>query len=70
VKELCDRARGAAGDLLEGVGRVVVLAGEDRPLAGDEQLGRPRRYPGVEEALKELALGRDPEGDVLAELGR
>ncbi len=29
VKELGHRARGAAGDLLEGVGGVVVLAGED-----------------------------------------
>jgi len=70
VKELGHRARGAAGDLLESVSRVLVLAGEDRPLARDEQLSRPRRYPGVDEALEELALGRDPEGDVLAELRR
>ena len=35
VKELGHRARGAAGDLLEGGGRVVVLAGADRPLARD-----------------------------------
>jgi hypothetical protein len=53
---------GVAGDLLEGVGRVVVLAGEDRPLARDEQLSRPGRYPGAEEALEDLPLGRDPKG--------
>jgi hypothetical protein len=70
MEELGHRARGAAGDLLEGVGRVVVLAGEDRPLARDEQLSRPRRYPGGGEALEELPLGRDPEGDGLAELRR
>ena len=67
VKELGHRARGAAGDLLEGVGRVVVLAGEDRPLARDEQLRRPGRYPGAGEALEQLPLGRDVEGDGLAE---
>src|SRR5258705_7785391 len=33
VEELGYRARGAAGDLAEGAGRVVVLAGQDRPLA-------------------------------------
>ena len=59
-----------AGDLLEGVGCVVVLACEDRPLAGDEQLGRPGRYPGAGEAVEELPLARDPEGDGLAEFGR
>ena len=53
VKELGHRARRAAGDLLEGAGRVVVLAGEDRPLARDEQLGRPRRYPRAGQALEE-----------------
>ena len=36
VQELGDGVRRPAGDLLEGVGRVVVLAGEDRPLARDE----------------------------------
>ena len=41
VEELGHRARGVAGDLLEGAGRVVVLAGEDRPLARDEQLSGP-----------------------------
>src|SRR5215467_2316552 len=70
VKELGDWAWGAAGDLLEGAGRVVVLAGEDRPLARDEQLSRPRRYPGAGEALEELPLGGDPEGDGLAEFRR
>jgi hypothetical protein len=35
-QELGDEVRGPAGDLLEGVGRTVVLAGEDRPLARDE----------------------------------
>jgi hypothetical protein len=70
VKELGDWARGAAGDLAEGAGRVVVLAGQDRPLARDEQLGRPGRYPGAAEALEELPLGRDLEGDGLAEFGR
>jgi len=69
VKELGDRAWGAAGDLLESAGGVVVLAGEDRPLAGDEQFSRPGRYPGAGEALEELPLGRDPEGDGLAEFG-
>ena len=59
VEELGHRARGAAGDLLEGAGRVVVLAGQDRPLACDEQLSRPGRYPGAGEALEELPLGRD-----------
>jgi len=54
MKELGHRAWRAAGDLLKGVGRVVVLAGEDRPLARDEQLSRPRRYPGADEALEEL----------------
>lgn len=33
VEELGHRARGAAGDLAEGAGRVVVLTGQDRPLA-------------------------------------
>src|SRR5271154_5353037 len=70
VEELGDWARGAAGDLLEGAGRVVVLAGEDRPLARDEQLSRPGWYPGAGEAAEELPLGRDPEGDGLAEFGR
>src|SRR5580700_2219327 len=70
MKELGHRARGAAGDLLEGAGRVVVLSGEDRPLARDEQLSGPRRYPGAGEALEELPLGRDPEGDGLAEFCR
>ena len=32
VEELGQRSGGAAGDLLEGVGRVVVFAGQDRPL--------------------------------------
>jgi hypothetical protein len=36
VQEVGDGVRRPAGDLLEGVGRVVVLAGEDRPLARDE----------------------------------
>src|SRR4029077_15715682 len=70
AEELGHRARGASGDLLEGAGGVVVLAGEDRPLARDEQLSRPRRYPGAGEALEELPLGRDLEGDGLAEFGR
>ena len=70
VKELGDWAWGAAGDLLEGGGRVVVLAGEDRPLARDEQLSRPRRYPGDGETLEVLPFGRDPEGDGLAEFRR
>ena len=52
VKELGHRAWGAAGDLLEDVGRVVVLAGEDRPIARDEQLSPPRRYPGADEASR------------------
>src|ERR1043166_5833156 len=70
VKELGHRAWGAAGDLLKGLGRVVVLAGEDRPLARDEQLSLSRRYPGADEAIEELPLGRDPEGDGLAEFRR
>src|SRR5215831_2528525 len=70
VKELGDWAWGVAGDLLEGAGGVVVLAGEDCPLARDEQLGRPCRYPGAGEALEELPFGRDLEGDGLAEFGR
>ncbi len=70
AEELGYRARGAAGDLLEGAGRVVVLAGEDRPLARDEQLSRPRRYPGAGEAVEELPLCCDQEGDGLAEFGR
>src|SRR4029079_13123230 len=47
VKELGHRAWGAAGDLLEGVRRVVVLAGEDRPLARDEELCLPRPHYGA-----------------------
>src|SRR5689334_7015531 len=70
VKELSNWPWRAAGDLLEGVGRVVVLAGEDRPLARDEQLSRPRRDPGVGEALEELPLVRDPERDGLAQFRR
>ena len=66
VKELGQRARGATCDLLEGVGRVVVLAGADRPLARDEQLSRPRGHASADEALEELPLGRDPECDGLA----
>ena len=50
VKELGNGPWGAAGDLLEGAGRVVVLAGENGPLTRDEQLSRPRRYPGAGEA--------------------
>ena len=60
VKELGHRARGVAGDLLEGAGGVVVLAGEDGPLARDEQLSGPRRYPGAGEALEELPLASGP----------
>jgi len=45
AEELGYRARGAAGDLGEGAGGVVVLAGQDRPLARDEQLSGPGRYP-------------------------
>ena len=37
VMELGDWAWGVAVDLLEGAGRVAVLAGEDRPFARDEQ---------------------------------
>ena len=37
VKERGYWAAGAAGDLLEGVGPVVVLAGKDRPLPRDQQ---------------------------------
>jgi hypothetical protein len=70
VEELGDRARGAAGDLAEGAGRVVVLAGQDRPLPRDKQLSRPGWYPGAGEAVEELPLGRDPERDGLAEFGR
>src|SRR6476469_2294159 len=50
VQELGEGSRRPAGDLLEGVGRVVVFAGEDRPLARDQQLGRSRRYAGADEA--------------------
>jgi hypothetical protein len=70
VEELGHRARGAAGDLAEGAGGVVVLAGQDRPLARDEQLSGPRWYPGADQAVEILPLGRDPEGDGLAEFGR
>jgi hypothetical protein len=52
VEELGHRARGAAGDPLEGVGRMVVLASEDRPLARDEQFSRPRRDTGADEAIE------------------
>src|ERR1700737_2067455 len=64
VKELGEWTWRAASDLLESVGRVVVLAGEDRPLARDEQLSPPRRYAGPGEALKELRLRLDPKGPV------
>ena len=70
VEELGHRARGVTGDLLEGAGGVVVLASEDRPLARDEQLSGPRRYPGPGEAVEDLLFGRDPEADGLAEFGR
>jgi hypothetical protein len=70
VEELGHRARGAAGDLAEGAGGVVVLVGQDRPLARDEQLSGPRWYPGADQAVEILPLGRDPEGDGLAEFGR
>lgn len=50
---------GAAGDLLEGAGGVVVLVGQDCPLAREEQFSRPGRYPGAGEAVEELPLGRD-----------
>jgi hypothetical protein len=36
------RGRVATGDLLESVRREVVLEGEDRPFARDDQLCRPR----------------------------
>jgi len=68
VQELGHRPRGVAGDLLEGAGRTVVLAGQDRPLPGDKQLSCPRRYTGADEALEELPFGRYAEADVLAEL--
>jgi hypothetical protein len=55
VEELGHRARCAAGDLGEGAGRVVVLAGQDRPLARDEQLSGPGRYPGADQAVEELS---------------
>src|SRR5690242_3644665 len=70
MEELSYRARGAAGDLAERAGRVVVLAGQDRPLARDEQLSRPGRYPGADQAVEELPLARDLEGDGLAKFGR
>jgi hypothetical protein len=70
VEELGDWAWWVAGDLLEGAGGVVVLAGEDCPLARDEQFRCPRWYPGAGEAVEELPLRRDPEGDGLAEFGR
>src|SRR5690242_10563198 len=57
VKEFGHWARGAAGDLLEGAGGVVVLAGQDRPLARDEQLSGPCRYPGAGEPFEELPFG-------------
>src|SRR5262245_48583551 len=63
VKELGQQARGSAGDPLEGVGRVVVLAGEGRPLPRDEQLGRLGGCPVGDEAIEELPLVRDPEAD-------
>jgi hypothetical protein len=44
VKELVQCAGVVSGDLSEGVGRSVVLAGGDRPLARDEQLGLRCRY--------------------------
>src|ERR1700709_2682703 len=54
AKDRAERARGTARDLLEGVGRVVVLAGEDRPLARNEQISCPCRYPSADHALEEL----------------
>src|SRR5262249_43522626 len=59
VEKFSQRARGTAGDLLEGVGRVVVLTGEDRPLARDQQFSFARRYAGVDEPLEDLALVSD-----------
>src|SRR5271165_1031712 len=68
VQELGHWARGAAGDLLEGAGRVVVLAGEDRPLARDQQLRLPGRYPRAGEALEELRFVgvANERGDLIA----
>jgi hypothetical protein len=68
VKELGHGARGAAGNPLKGVGRIVVLAGEDRPLARNEQLSLPRGDPAADETFEKLSLGRNPEGHRLAEL--
>ena len=70
AKELVNRAWRAARDLAEAAGRAGVLAGEDRPLARDQQLSLPRRDPGTGEALEELPLSGDLEGDGLAELRR
>jgi hypothetical protein len=56
MKELGDWARGAAGDLLEGAGRVVVLAVEDRPLARDAQLSL-RRSPAAAQPRSAAAIG-------------
>jgi hypothetical protein len=70
VEELSYRARGMAGDLGEGAGGVVVLAGQYRPLARDKQLSRPGRYPGAGQAIEVLPVGSDAEGDGLAEFGR
>src|SRR4029079_3398794 len=57
-------------NLLKGAGGVVVLPGQDRPLARDEQLNGPRRYPAAGQAVEVLPLGRDAEGDGFAEFDR
>jgi len=69
MQERLDGSRVVAGQLADGTGKVLVLAGLDRPFAGDEKLGLAGRDASLGEPGEELVLGQRLEADRVAEFG-